>query len=86
MENKNTYLVISLILIIIGFIILFFNVDLALSLKTVYLSDKGFGEAIENQIFKNYSYMFLIIGGVLFSRGIYNLTKPEIIKLITNKK
>ncbi|MCC0785090.1 hypothetical protein IR152_19010 [Clostridioides sp. ES-S-0108-01] len=75
MENKNIYLKVSLILAVLGFIILFLNNDLALSLKATYLADKGFKEIIENQIFKNYSYMFLIIGGVLFSIGIYNLTK-----------
>ncbi|WP_227863503.1 hypothetical protein [Clostridioides sp. ES-S-0049-02] len=80
------YLKINLILTVLGFIILFFNNDLALSLKTTYLADKSFENIIENQIFRNYSYMFLIIGSVLFSRGICNLTKPEIIKFITNKK
>ncbi|MCC0686174.1 hypothetical protein [Clostridioides sp. ZZV14-6345] len=86
MEDKNMYLKVSLILIVLGFIILFFNNDLALSLKARYLADKGFEDLIENQIFKNYSYMFLIIGGILFSKGVHNLTKPEIIKLILNKK
>ncbi|HFL3608649.1 TPA: hypothetical protein ACG3RE_003793 [Clostridioides difficile] len=75
MENKNMYLRVSLILAVLGFIILFFNNDLALSLKAIYLADKGFEDIVENQILKNYSYMFLIIGGVLFSIGIYNLTK-----------
>lgn len=32
---------------------------------------------IENQIFINYSYIFLIIGGMLFLRAIYNLTEPK---------
>lgn len=86
MENKNTYLKVSLILTVLGFIILFFNNDLALSLKATYLADKGFGDIIENQIFKNYSNMFLILGGVLFSIGIHNLVKPETVKLIVNKK
>ncbi|MFY0934313.1 hypothetical protein Q3330_18310, partial [Clostridioides difficile] len=67
MENKNMYLRVSLILAVLGFIILFFNNDLALSLKATYLADKGFEDIVENQILKNYSYMFLIIGGVLFS-------------------
>lgn len=75
MENKNMYLRVSLILAVLGFIILFFNNDLALSLKATYLADKGFEDIVENQILKNYSYMFLIIGGVLFSIGIYNLTQ-----------
>lgn len=86
METKNIYLKINLILTLLGFVILFFNNNLALSLKATYLADKGFGDIIENQIFKNYSYMFLIIGGVLFSIGTHNLTKPDIIKLILNKK
>ena len=42
MENKNMYLRVSLILAVLGFIILFFNNDLALSLKATYLADKGF--------------------------------------------
>ena len=64
----------SLILIIVGFLILFLNNDIALMLKDMYLSDKGFGEIMETQIFENYSNMILIIGGILFYRGIYRLT------------
>ncbi len=73
MKDKN--LGISLILIVLGFLILFLNNDIALMLKDMYLSDKGFGELIEIKIFENYSNMILIIGGILFYRGIHRLTK-----------
>lgn len=71
---KGKKIEISLILIIVGFLILFLNNDIALMLKDMYLSDKGFGEIMETQIFENYSNMILIIGGILFYRGIYRLT------------
>ena len=71
---KGKKIEISLILIIVGFLILFLNNDIALMLKDMYLSDKWFGEIMETQIFENYSNMILIIGGILFYRGIYRLT------------
>ncbi|NDO46364.1 hypothetical protein [Clostridium sp. MD294] len=73
MENKN--LAISFILIVIGMILLFSNNDIAFGLTDVYLFDKGFGEVTEIEIFKNYSNAVLIMGGVLFYRGIYMLTE-----------
>ena len=71
MENKN--LAISFILI--GMILLFSNNDIAFGLTDVYLFDKGFGEVTEIEIFKNYANAVLIIGGVLFYRGVYLLTE-----------
>ncbi|MCI9353433.1 MAG: hypothetical protein HFE58_01320 [Firmicutes bacterium] len=73
MENKN--LAISFILIVIGMILLFSNNDIAFGLTDVYLFDKGFGEVTEIEIFKNYSNAVLVIGGILFYRGIYMLTE-----------
>ena len=73
MENKN--LAISFILILAGMILLFSNNDIAFGLTDVYLFDKGFGEVTEIEIFKNYSNAVLVIGGILFYRGIYMLTE-----------
>ena len=64
MENKN-----------LAIILLFSNNDIAFGLTDVYLFDKGFGEVTEIEIFKNYSNAVLVIGGILFYRGIYMLTE-----------
>ena len=51
MENKN--LVFSLLLIIVGCLILCSCNSVAMSLKDMYLSDKGFGELMGTKIFEN---------------------------------
>ena len=40
-----------------------------MSLKDMYLSDKGFGELMETKIFENFANMVLIVGGILFYKG-----------------
>lgn len=68
MENKN--LAFSLLLIIVGCLILCSCNSIAMSLKDMYLSDKGFGELMETKIFENFANMVLIVGGILFYKGI----------------
>ena len=85
MENKATYVIINLIILFTGLLILFCNNDLALSLKIMFLSDRGFGDAMDIEIFRSYSYMFLIIGGILFYKGIHGITKYEIMNFLINQ-
>ncbi len=82
MQTKN--LITGLVLIFLGFLLLYANNDIALSLKDNYLSYIGVTEMMEMKIFENYSNMILIIGGILFYKGINIFTKW--IFLIENKK
>lgn len=75
MKNENAYLIIGLLLTIVGFITLCYNVEIALGLKDIYLSDRGYGDTMELQIFRNYSYMCLIMGGIFLSSGMRVLNK-----------
>lgn len=79
---KKHYTTINIVLICAGLLLLLSNVSLAFWLRDSFLTDIGVDEKVSIEIFKSYMYMIQIIGGILFSIGLYRLTEIKNISKI----
>ena len=73
MRNQNMQL--GLLLFGIGFVILYGNNHIAIYLTNLYASNQDVTALKEVQIIANYANMLLVIGGILFYKGVHIITK-----------